>query len=679
MKKNQIFGLFFIFIISACSHGPLKKSENDMQIIRSEYQPGELNQLCDTAAKTVDEKIQSVLIQKSHQRNFENTIQPIETALADFSDSIAPLAFMQYVSPHEKLRAEAAECETKSNQYMVSFFSRKDIYEAMRVVSKKQKLKNKEDARLLSEYLKEFELNGLKLSDEKRELVKLLKTRLTDLETQFSANLNNNTSFIEFTEKELEGCPQAFFDRLKKSKDGKFIVTTKQTDFKTLMENAKDEETRRRMLFSYTNIAADKNIKILEEALGIRQKIAKTMGYKTWGDYNTQEKMAKNSSNVFKFLNDLKSKLKKSNQKDLDQLLTFKKEFFPDAKGITAWDVSYYSYQLKKKNYSLDDEIIREYFPAHLVVEGMFKVYSQLLGIQFFEIKNSKTWNPDVTLYETRDTKSGEVLSYFYADFYPRPGKYGHFAAFPLLIGKQLANSYAKPVSVIVGNFNPPSSEKPSLLNHSEVEVIFHEFGHIMHQTLTRSKHAHLAGSLVARDFVEAPSQMMEEWVWKPEILNSISGHYKNPSKKLPKDLLDKMIAARNFQRGYFYTRQLSLALTDMVYHTQSGTVDTTAIFRKIFSDTSGITPIEGGHFQAGWGHLMSGYDAGYFGYLWSDVYAADMFTRFEKEGLLNSKTGADYRRTILESGNTVDAMELIKKFLGRTPNSKAFFKKLGI
>jgi thimet oligopeptidase len=680
MKIKILLAVGF-FVLGSCAQGPVKKeNNNELELVRSEYATGEITQLCNAAIKQTDERLNAFASKDVAQATFQGTILGIENAFADFTDRTTMLSFMQYVSPNEKIRAESAECESKSNQQAITYMARRDLYKIFKkFASGKDMPKEPVDRRLITEYIKAFENNGLKLSDEKLEKVKALKKQIADLETQFSANLNNDTSFVEFTEKELEGCPLSFLNRLKKSKDGKFIVTTKQTDYKAVQENASNEETRRRMLFAYANMAADKNVKLLETALPLRQEVAHLMGYKNWADLRTSEKMAKNSQKVFSFLNDIKAKLARGRKHDFSELLALKKETNPNATDIKEWDWYYYPYQLKKRNYDLDDELIREYFPTEVVLDGMFKIYSQLLGVKFVEVKKFKSWSPDVKLFETHDVKTGELISYFYMDSYPREGKYGHFAAFTLLDGRKIGDKYSPPVSAIVGNFNPPTKDKPSLMNHEEVETVFHEFGHIMHQTLTRSPYASLAGTHVARDFVEAPSQMMEEWTWVPEFLNMVSGHYKDHSKKLPKDLLEKMVKARTSQRAAFYSRQLALAMTDMMYNTQSGPVDTTAIIQKNFKELWGITPLEGTHYQSTWGHLMGGYDAGYYGYLWSKVYAIDMFSKFEKEGLLNASVGSQYRKSILESGNMQEPMELIKKFLGRTPNSKAFFKNLGV
>ncbi|MGZ3709445.1 MAG: M3 family metallopeptidase, partial [Bdellovibrionota bacterium] len=278
-----------------------------------------------------------------------------------------------------------------------------------------------------------------------------------------------------------------------------------------------------------------------------------------------------------------------------------------------------------------------------------------------------------------RDSADDRLIGYFYTDFFPRPLKYGHAAAFPLISGRVLENGkYSLPISAIVANMTPPSGDKPSMLTHLEVETVFHEFGHIMHQTLTRAPYTSLSGSSVAQDFVEAPSQMLENWVWQPQVLALLSGHYLDHSQKLPQDLLNRMIQARDYQRGYYYARQVMLALTDMTYHVSDSAVDTAATYNQLYKEIIGVEPIQGGHFAAGFSHLMGGYDAGYYGYLWSQVYAEDMFTMFAADPL-NPLVGASYRKNILEPGNMKEAVELFRAFVGRDLDQTPFFKMLGI
>jgi len=654
--------------LSSIKNRQLANKKEVSNLIRSDYPPGEISALCDQAMQTATERLDAI--------NEDSALLSFESILADLSDQISPLTFMGYVSTNAKIREEGSNCEQRIAQFQVEIFSRRDLYDAI----KKATPAHPHEKRLQAKTLENFENNGLNLADEQLNQVKKIKQELAALETQFAANLNNDTSSVTFDKNELEGVPEDLLNRVKQTPEGKYILTTKVTDYTQLMQNASQSETRKKMALAYLNRAANQNVTLLEQAISLRQKIAALMGYKNWAEFRIHGRMAKDSATVLKFLESLKNKLAERNQSDLAGLLKLKKELDPKATQLNAWDTTYLDYQLKKRNYSLDDELIRQYFPADTVIAGLFKVYSKLLGVNFTEISGAQTWSPDVKLYQVNDTETQQLIGYFYADFFPRTGKYEHAAAFTLISGRTLADgSYNHPISAIVANFNPPSNGKPSLLNHDEVETIFHEFGHIMHQTLTRAPYASLSGSSVAQDFVEAPSQMLENWVWSPEALELLSGHYENHEKKLPKDLLRKMLDSRDFNEGLFYTRQLLYALLDMTYHTASGLVNTTEVLEKLNKEIVGIDPVPGSHFQAGFGHLMGGYDAGYYGYLWSKVYAEDMFTRFESAGVLNPKVGTHYRRVILEKGNMSEGQDLLREFLGRESTPNAFFKKLHI
>ena len=674
------------FLLASCASEPKitetvdkaltpPETGTSMEVIKSEYKPGEIKTKCQNGISLTESVLNEIVKLPVNGRNIESTVLRFENVTADLTDTAGALTFMAYVSPNPDIRKEASACEEEIGKFAVSVYTRKDLYLALKDV----KPRSKEEKRLLSETIKRFEKNGLKLPDDKLARVKEKMQKLAVLESQFSSNLNNDTTIVEFTEKELDGVPRDFLTRLKKTADGaRYIVTTKAPDNKQVMETAKSPETRKRMMLAYTNRAVDKNLDIIKDVIPLRNEIAELIGYKTWADFRTDGRMAKNSKNVLQFLNGLRTKLEKRNRKDLQQLLKFKKDLDPTTKRVDVWDIPYLTYNLKKRDYSLDDEKIREYFPTQQVLSNIFDIYSKLLGVSFVEVENAKTWAPDVKMYEIVDKKTKATLAYFYTDFFPREGKYSHFAAFSLIMGRTEKGGYSKPVATLVGNFTPPNGDKPSLLNHDEVETLFHEFGHIMHQTLTRAPYASLSGSEVARDFVETPSQMFEEWAWTPAILARLSGHYQT-KKKIPATTIRQMIKSRDFNQGYFYTRQLFLALTDMKYHTSKEKLDPTAVYDELWRKIIGVEPLKGGNFPAGFGHLLGGYDAGYYSYLWADVYAADVATRFQKGGFLNPKIGMDYRRTILEKGNMEDGDKLVEKFLKRKHNNKAFFKKLGI
>jgi thimet oligopeptidase len=643
-------------------------------LIRSDYGRKEIADLCQRAIAKANQRFNAVGSVPSASRTLENTLLALENANADLSEEITPLLFMKQVSTDPAVRAEAGACEQAISDFGVEISSRRDLYNAV----KEAKGRDPFEKRLAMRTIQGFERNGLKLSDTDLQKVKTLNQRLGKLQNDFSTNLINDKTTLTFSESELEGARPDYLSRLKHSQNG-LTVGVSEVDFNEILKYVKNSESRKRFLFAFLNRAADANTALLEEAVQIRQKLARLLGFKTWADFQIEPRMAKSSKTVFDFLNGLKTKLAKRNRKDFDQLLAFKKELDPQASTLNQWDQTYFDYQLSKRDYKIDDELVREYFPADVVISSLFDVYAKMLSLQFVEVKGAKVWAEGVKQYEIRNQKDGRLIGYFYTDFFPREGKYAHAAAFSLIQGRMVNGKYNLPVSAIVANLAPPSNGKPSLLPHNDVETIFHEFGHIMHQTLTRAPFASLSGSSVSMDFVEAPSQMLENWVWDPKILSELSGHYLDHSKKLPADLLAQMIKTRDFQQGRFYTRQLLYSLFDMNIHSKTGAVDVTKTYADLYRSIIGEEPLLGTHMPASFGHVMGGYDAGYYGYLWSKVYAQDMFTIFQKDGLTSPEVGMSYRENILEKGDTVDAIDLLRQFLHREPNSNAFFKFLNL
>ena len=689
-NKKQVFSviLTLIWTMTACAHtsGGAQKAEFNYQllaserlangaIIRSDYQKGEITEMCKKAIDRAQTLLNEVATLPAPQISADAALMKFENTLADLNDATNGLTFMGYVSTDASLREEGSKCEEDLGQFFVGLFTRKDLYDVLKQV----KVKTKKESRLLSETLRSFEKNGLKLPEAQLAELKKILSDISRNETQFSANLNNDVTTLTFKAEDLKGVPESFLARAKKTSSGEFLITTKSADYTVVMENASNPETRKKMLNAYLKRGTYQNTELLEKNVQLRAQAAQLLGFASWVDFRASDRMAKDKKTIETFLLGLKQRLSAKTQQDLAALLPLKKADDPSATELNQEDIAYYLNQYRKTRLSVDNELIREYFPAETVIAGMFQIYSQLLGVTLTEVKNTQVWSPDVVLYEIQDSKSKKRIGYFYADFYPRAGKYGHAAAFTLVSGREIEGQYNETVSAIVSNFTPAGGGKPALLSHDEVETLFHEFGHIMHQTLTRAPYASLSGTSTARDFVEAPSQVLENWVWDEKMLNLISGHYTDSSKKLPKALLDKMLLAKNFGQGYFYSRQLTFGLFDLEIHSSTGSVRVDDVYNRLFKELTGVTPMPGVHFPGTFGHMMGGYDAGYYGYLWSEVYAQDMFSIFEKKGLLNSKVGMKYRRTILEQGSMSDAIVLLKKFLGREPSSEAFFKKLGI
>ena len=391
--------------------------------------------------------------------------------------------------------------------------------------------------------------------------------------------------------------------------------------------------------------------------------------------------MAKNPKNVWNFENDLKKKLRSKALSDVADMLKIKSSRTgKNAKVIHPWEVGYYENQVKLKKYNLDGEEVKQYFEFNNVTQGLFAIYQTLFNVRFERIENAPVWHEDVQVFSIYEKTSGNLIGDFYLDMFPRADKYSHAAAFGFRSGKMTKNGYRRPSTALVCNFPKPTEYQPSLLTHDNVETYFHEFGHLVHGVLTKATLSTYAGTSVSRDFVEAPSQMLENWVWQKESLALFAKHYKT-GETIPNELLDKMIAAKNINSGTKGLQQVFYGILDFSLNDgfdPDGNKSSTELVKQLQNEVTLYPYQKGTHQQASFGHL-NGYGAAYYGYKWSEVYAHDMFSIFKEKGILDPNTGFRYRKIILEKGGTVDPLELVKEFLGRDPNSDAFLRSMGI
>jgi len=608
----------------------------------------------------------------ANERNFENTVLAIEQSSYETADKLYKIDFLMYVSPDKKIRNKAQQLSSKIREEWIDLDQDKELWRALKEYRDKKEKINGPDKKLSEDMYREFKRRGYDLPKGKRMELLLNLKKLTKLSTLFEKNINEYKNYILISKNDTAGLPLNYLKRLKK-KGGKYIVGLSYPEYFPFMEYADNEKNRKELAEKFFQRAGTKNLTLMEKILDIRFKNSKILGYKNPAEYEIEEKMAKSAQNVYEFLNDIKTKAAHASRKDLRELLDLKKALKGGKTGLRHHDISYLARLLKEKKFNLNKEEIKSHFQFDIVKRGVFDVYSKLLGVNFKKA-DSPVWHSDVERYDVLE-KNGKNIATFFMDMFPREGKYGHAAAFSIRSGRMEENNYIKPVSALVMNVAKPQADLPSLLTHSEVETFFHEFGHIMHQTLTQARYMSQSGTSVAGDFVEAPSQILQNWAWDKEILKSITKHYRT-GKKMDDALLDSLLRSKNFQKGYFTARQLALGLFDMEIHSKKGK-PINSVFDKYQKTMIGIQPPKGSIYPAAFGHFV-GYQAGYYGYLWSDVYASDMFSRFKKEGILNSKTGLDYRKEILEMGSSREELESVKKFLGRKPNQKAFLKELG-
>lgn len=617
------------------------------------------------------------------ERTYWNTLYRLEDVADLLLQAQGRYGFMFHVAEDPAVRAAAQQLREALEKYSNELGFREDLYRAISAYAATPEAQalTGERARLLERVLRDYRRNGFGLPPEQRARVKALKDRLVELQIAFERNIEEYEDCILVPREALAGLPESYIQRLRtEERDGRrlYRVSLDYPEFYPFMDAAESEDLRRELLVKFYRKGGRENVAILEEAIAVRDELARLLGYQSWAAYMLEVRMARTPEAVQRFLEDLRARMAPRLRQDLEELTEAKRAHTgrPDA-TLELWDWRFYHHRIRKERYAVDEFEVAKYFPLDAVLEGLFFVYQTLFGVRFEPVEPANAWHPDVRLFRVVDAKDGRERAYFYMDLFPRSGKYSHAAAFTLRGGRRLTDgSYQQPVSAIVANFTKPTPTEPSLLRHSEVETLFHEFGHILHQTLTQAECPRFAGTRTERDFVEAPSQMLEHWVWLPEVLGRFARHVET-GEPLPEALLQALVAARRLHIGVLTCRQIFFATLDLAYHGPGAPKDTTAIARALHPITGFPMP-EGTYWQAGFGHLF-GYDAGYYGYLWSEVYADDMFTRFEEAGPLNPEIGLEFRRTVLEPGGARDGAELVRAFLGREPDLGAFLRHKGI
>lgn len=648
------------------------------------------NQTIDGAIARANEAIAKIVAIPDADRTFDNTIVAIDDLLSRFEQESSMLIFMSNVHPDASVREVSQAAEQAATNFYVELSKREDLYKAVRSFADGRgatERRGGEDARLLSFLLRDYKRAGMDLPKAQRDQLGEIQKEIGKLGIEFSKNIAEDDGVVMLTEAELAGVPRELLDTLPHNA-GVYAVGLSYPIYTPVMENCSVESTRQKMWMAYKRRAGKKNVAVLEKAIKLRAQAATMLGYPHCAAYEIETRMAKNYETVQKFYETLRPLVRKKAQLDFDQFTNAKRELTKNADAtLKPWDFFYIKNELLKSKYAVDSEKVREYFPMEAVVDGLFSVTQSLYGLQYKDVTATKAgtpqrplWHQDVKLYEVYDKKSGAMIGEFYLDMYPRENKYTHAAQWSLVNHKVWSDGkVTTPLAALVCNFTKPTSDKPSLLQHEEVETFFHEFGHCLHTIVSTAKYNRFAGTNTELDFVEAPSQMFENWVWNEEVLNTFARHYKT-GDKLPKSLLDGMIAAKNLGSGLDAENQFYYALTDLTYQTTSdGNVDTTAIATDIYPQVQlyDFRP-EGTFYHASFGHLM-GYQAGYYSYMWSLVYASDMFQRFKELGMLSPEAGMYYRDKIISQGGTRDAMDLVKDYLGREPKLDAFLVQLGL
>ncbi|KAH8104630.1 metallopeptidase MepB [Cristinia sonorae] len=601
-----------------------------------------------------------------------------------------PLSFYQNVSPSKELRDASNEAEVLVRDYGVDSSMRLDVFKAKQAadenIKRSGKKLNAEEQRLVEKMILDGTRAGLALPEEKRNELSKLQKEVSQVSLEFSKNFNEEKGTISFTLEELEGVPaDVVSGYVKRQEDGKdlYDVTFKTPDIFPIFKFAQNPSTRQKAFEAYEDRLVI-NTPLMEKMLALRRQIAALLGYDTWADYRTEIKMVKSGRNVIDFLADLEQKLRPVGTKERDTLLVLKKQEHEEL-GIPfdgefyIWDYRYYDRKFVEKTLDLDDMKVKEYFPVDKVVPAILEIYQTLLGVKFVEIKG-ETWHPEVqqfAVWESDAKDESGFVGYCYLDLFPRESKYSHAAVWGLLPGFTRADGTRHyPLTAMVANLAKPTPSKPALMRHDDVVTFFHEMGHVFHGLLSSTQFARFHGTRVARDFVEAPSQMLENWCWEPKVLEKMSSHYET-KEPLSSELIEKIVKSRYVNIGLFSLRQLFFGQFDIKVHTSKDSADYTALWNTL---RESVSLVKGGKFTAGqatFNHISGGYDAGYYGYMYSLVFAADMYATVFKADPLDPARGQKYREKILRVGGSRDDIDSLKDFLGREPNSDAFINEI--
>lgn len=522
------------------------------------------------AAKAAEDRVGAL----SGAPGFGDVFLPLANAENDMERDHANATFWQYVHGDKDVRDASSAADKKLRDYGVESGLREDVYSRVKEALPSAAGREPEEARLAEKIALDFKRNGLDLSAEAKEKMKEIKKRMAELSIAFSKNVNEDKTERLFTREQLEGMPEDFLSGLKMSeKDGVtyYHCTMKYPEIIPIQKLCKVDATRREMDLANSTRCRD-NVEILTELVKLRKQAANLLGYKTHADFKLEVKMAKTTSEVMTFLGDLTKLLRPLAEQEMTKLLSLKKAE-KEARGepfdgkINSWDVNYYNNILLTTEYQVDNEAIKPYFPMEAVTTGMLELYEELFSIKCVEVPNAETWHPDVRLFEVFDAESGELCGQFYLDLHPRDNKYTHAACFGLVPGHTKADGTRQhPVAAMVANFTKSTPERPSLLLHNEVVTYFHELGHVFHQILSKTKFARFHGTAVERDFVEAPSQLLENWCYEYPILKRLSKHYKT-GEPIPESLAQPLAKSKNVLAGLLNLRQAFFATYDMKIH----------------------------------------------------------------------------------------------------------------
>lgn len=646
---------------------------------------GQINCMKDTLMDDAQQQIDELLALEDDKRTFANTAQALDVlaGLSNFAVGGRIIYSITMVNTDANMRdtAQAAVVELQKFSEDV-IFSNKKVYNAFKIYvngNAQQEQLNDVQRYFLKETMEGFERAGLHLPQKMLDQVRELKKELATLSMEFGSNVAQDDSTIEVSQKELDGISSDFIETLQRTDDGNYILRTDYPTRTQIMENCTISDTRKRWLEAFDRRAYPVNEAILKSIIEKRDELARLLGFESFAVLNIADEMAQTPERAQEFVQDLLQRGKDKLEQELELLLQHLPASVSLQDGkLKPWDISFIKEQYKRKYLLVDEQKIAEYFPMDHTIDQLFEIYERFMGLRFALTPCKGWWHNDVRVVQVYKKDNPKLLGTLLLDLYPRDNKYSHACSMGLIPGIAQQDKLVPYVGIVIANFPKPTKKKPSLLTRGDVQTFFHEFGHALHGVLGKTELATQAGTNVKTDFVELPSQILEEWLWDKDILRSVSHHYQT-GRKLSERELKRIIATKQFDRGLFINGQGRYALFSLDCFATGADKDPDTLWKqlnkKYHSDKIVHTDSK---FFASFGHL-TGYGAKYYGYLWSKVFALDVFAQIKEHGLLDPVIGKKYVETILQPGGSQDPNELLVNFLGREPNIDAFIADLGL
>lgn len=647
--------------------------------------PAEITARADQAITAARTAVAELIAVPTEERTFENTFGALDRLGSAIGTTGSVLHAIQMVSPETAMRDAAAHEIIRLQQFTIDELVHNEaVYHACQSYVRGEGVQESltpEQQFYVNETMRGFRRVGFDLPREQRKILAEKEKELASVQLAFSTLINTDRRTIIVDEKDLAGLDPAFIASLEKTDDGKRILPTDYPIMSAVLESCSVRATREAMWRAYVSVAYPKNTENLARMIELRDECAKLLGYESAARYDCEEAMVRSPERARAFLEDLLIK----SQPKLNEELTALRAELPEGVELDAqnraypWDWAYIKAHYKLKHHALDEQKIAEYFPAEQTLLGLLEIYEEFFNCRFTQLKTEPNsfWHASVRLIEAR-RKDGELLGYLLLDLYPRPAKYTHACQMSFKPALRTRDGQTPAVALVIANFPAESADRPALLKHRDVTTFFHEFGHALHTLFGATTLASLSGTHVKTDFVELPSQMLEEWMYDPEMIKRVSRHY-TTGAPLSDEQIEQIRAARMVDQGDFIVRQIGYALLSLDVYSAGAQKDIEAIKKSIHDRCRPYIVTTGDeHGECSFGHL-TGYGAMYYSYLWSKVFALDLFAQIEKEGLLNPAAGKRYAESILVPGGSRDPEDLLRDYLGREPRSDAFFAAMGI